>query len=112
MAHDDMHVVMYKILAYLYDCMRRGVEPQASMIAHDGPMLGIPHEYWCCVMRQLESRGLVAGVAVTDMLDGSRRVALPRPEVTLEGVELLQENAMMKKALKFLREAKSALPFI
>lgn len=27
MAHDDLHVVMYKILAYLYSCMKSGEKP-------------------------------------------------------------------------------------
>ena len=27
MASDDMHVVMYKILKYLYECLKKGVEP-------------------------------------------------------------------------------------
>lgn len=32
--------------------------------------------------------------------------------MTLEGVEFLQDNSMMRRALKFLRETKSALPFV
>ena len=36
MAQDDMFVVMYKILAYLYSCMKSGEEPRMSMLAHDG----------------------------------------------------------------------------
>lgn len=27
MAQNDMYVVMYKVLCYLYDCMKRDVEP-------------------------------------------------------------------------------------
>ena len=27
MAQNDMYVVMYKVLAYLYDCMKCDVEP-------------------------------------------------------------------------------------
>ena len=30
MAQNDMYVVMYKIIAYLYDCMKKGAEPDIS----------------------------------------------------------------------------------
>ena len=30
----------------------------------------------------------------------------------MAGVEFLSENSMMRKALKFLQDAKSALPFV
>lgn len=62
MAHDDMNVVMYKLLAYLYDCQRRGIEPQRSMLAHDGSMLAIPHNYWADVLEELVDGGYVRGV--------------------------------------------------
>lgn len=45
MAQDDMHVVMYKILAYLYSCMKEGMKPQLRHYAHDGDVLSIPYGY-------------------------------------------------------------------
>lgn len=27
MAHDDMHMLIYKMLAYLYDCIKKGLAP-------------------------------------------------------------------------------------
>lgn len=107
MAHDDMHVVMYKILGYLYYCMRNGFEPREAMLSHKGDMLSIPYPYWESIMGELVCRGFVRGVSLAK--DG---VYLTAPSITLEGVEFLQENSMMAKALDFLKEAKSALPFV
>lgn len=113
MGANDMHVVMYKILAYLYDCMKQGIEPQQSAIAADSQMIGpIPHRYWCSIMRELSERGLVNGISVIATLDGRQEVIVANPTVTLEGVEFMQENSMMRKALDFLKEAKSTLPFV
>jgi hypothetical protein len=42
MAHDDMGVVMYKLLAYVYDCMKKGKRPSLDTMAHSGGMLEIP----------------------------------------------------------------------
>lgn len=112
MSSDDMHVVMYKILAYLYDCMKKGLEPQAARIRYDSDMIGpIPERYWCSIMGQLVDKGLVKGVVIR-WFDNEPHVLMADPTVTLEGVEFMQENSMMKKALNFLREAKSTLPFI
>ena len=112
MGADDMHVVMYKVLAYLYDCMKRGEEPRKSRLAPGGDVAGpIPQSYWDEIMAQLADRVLVRGVSVI-WEDNSPTVVLARPTVTLEGVEFLQDNSMMRRALKFLRETKSALPFV
>lgn len=111
MAQDDMHVVMFKILAYLYDCMKRGEEPRRSMLAHDGDMLSIPYNYWAQVLQQLVDEGLVTGIVPAHTLSGYE-FAFDRPAVTLKGVQFLQENSMMRKALNFLKETKSALPFV
>lgn len=112
MSGDDMHVIMYKVLAYLYDCMKKGIEPQGSRIRPGGDVAGpIPESYWCEIMAQMADRGLVRGVSVM-WSDNAPTVVLARPTVTLEGVEFLQDNSMMRKALDFLKEAKSTLPFI
>ncbi|BAK45564.1 YjcQ family protein [Eggerthella sp. YY7918] len=111
MANDDMHVIMYKILAYLYDCMKKGEEPQNSMISYDSDLLGIPAAYWNQIMAQMVELGLVKGIAVR-YYDNSPTVLISKPYVTLEGVQFMQENSMMSKALKFLKESKAALPFI
>lgn len=110
MAHDDMYVVMYKVIAYIYACMRKGEEPDADMYSAEA--LGVPEPYWNCVMNELVSHGFVAGIAVMSTPYGfvvDRR----RPRVTMEGVAFLEENSMMGKAKAFLKEAKDVIaPFI
>lgn len=41
MAKDDYYVIVYKILAYLYDCLKQGEEPQSNMIAYNGSLFHI-----------------------------------------------------------------------
>lgn len=109
MAQDDMFVVMYKIIAYLYDCMKRGEEPSNSEWNADA--LCIPEEYWKKVVKELVEHGLIDGVAVVDTSGGC--IVKPyNPKVTMEGVQFAQENSMMAKAAKLLRDAKSSIPFI
>ena len=108
MAQDDMHVLIYKALAYLYDCMKRGKEPDKAMLSCTGFLFGgIPERYWTSVWIQM----LVKGVSIAHH-DDEVHVVIINPAITLDGVEFMQENTMMRKALKVLQDAKSALPFI
>ncbi len=109
MASDDMHVVMYKILSYLYACMKAGEKPKAAKYSAEA--LGINKPYWDCIVAELACRGFVAGIKVTRSEIGDS-VYLSNPRVTMEGVEFLMENSMMKRAKKFLAEIKEAVPFV
>jgi len=112
MAHDDMHVVVYKILAYLYDCLKNGEAPQRSMLVPDGAMLSIPYTYWVVIIEELVARGYVRGFTVTRDIVGTANVDIRNPTITMDGVDFLQENSRMRKALDFLRDVKCTLPFI
>lgn len=109
MAQDDMHVVMYKILSYLYKCMKDGVKPERAMYSADA--MGINEAYWQCIMVELTRRKLVRGFEVISTA-GDDYVTARNPSITMEGVEFLMENSMMRKAFEFLRDTKSAIPFV
>lgn len=110
MAQDDMFVVMYKIIAYLYDCMKKGADPDARQ--WDATAMGVPEPYWKKVVKELVDHGLIDGVTITVLGSGDTIVTPVDPKVTMEGVQFAQENSMMSKAAKFLRDAKASIPFI
>ena len=108
MASDDMHVVMYKILAYLYACMKDDATPDKSMYSHKA--LGVNEGYWNSIMAELSRRKLVKGIDAKPMMDKDY-VTIVNPRITMEGVEFLMENSMMRKARDFLISIKAAVPF-
>lgn len=110
MAQDDMHVVMYKILAYLYSCMKDGNSPKLA--GYSAETLGIPQLYWAFIMEELVNHGFVSGVNISRDMGGHVFVNPVDPKVTMEGVEFAQENTAMAKAKKFLMDAKSFIPFV
>lgn len=109
MAQNDMHVVVFKILAIVYDCMKRGVEPRLSDI--DAKAMGIPESYWAQIMSELVRHGYLTGVSVTKVTTGDV-VNAAKPRVTLDGVQYLSENRMMAKAAKILFECGGTLASI
>lgn len=107
MAQNDTYVVMYRILCYLYDCMKRDKEPDNDAFGYVA--LGIPERYWSDVMHELSRKHFIAGVTVTPC-GADVKVLLNRPRVTMEGVAFMQENTMMAKARDFLITTKAVLP--
>lgn len=107
MAKNDMHVVVYKILSYLYECMKQGKEPSGGKFSAEA--LGINQPYWTAIMVELIERGLVKGFLVS-RADDCTSIAPATPAVTMSGVEFLMENSMMKKAMAFVRDIKDFVP--
>ena len=58
MAKNDMEVIMYKILRYLYECMKLGVEPELEQFAWNSKLFDIPQSYWCKIIATLVRKGL------------------------------------------------------
>ena len=110
MASDDMHVVMYKILSYLYKCLKAGENPDLRMISAEA--LGINGVYHGRIIRELVTRGYVEGYKISSLPNGCTSITPINPVVTMTGVEFLMENSMMRKAYEFLRDAKDAIPFL
>lgn len=105
MAKDDMEVIMYKILRYLYECMKRDVTPDLQKYGWHSDLLDIPKQYWCKIIRILVKKDLVTGFSVFTTKDGVLIQTEPPIEITYEGREFLRENSGMKKAKTFCGEA-------
>lgn len=109
MAIDDMHVVMYRILSYLYECMKRDAAPDWTRCGYE--YLGIPRGYWTRIMTELIGRGYIAGVKSISA-DNEREFYPVAPEVTMAGVEFLMENSLMQRAMRFMKDVNGAVPFL
>lgn len=105
MAKDDMEVVMYKILRYLYECMKRDVTPDLQKYGWHSDLLDIPQQYWCKIIKILVEKRLIKGFAILSTKDGIHIQTKPPIEITYEGREFLRENSGMQKAKEVCGEA-------
>lgn len=64
MAKDDYHVVVYKILAYLYVKLKAGEKVDAKLLEADSNYLNINKIYWTYIIENLHNQGLVSGVVI------------------------------------------------
>lgn len=105
MASNDMELIMYKILRYLYDCLKEGRAIREEEFCCVSRLIGdIPQEYWALTIRELARIGAVDGVLIRDKKDG---VAIDASgiRITFEGVRFLKENSRMQEAKRFAGRA-------
>lgn len=68
-----------------------------SNISAEALDLSVPK--WSRIMAMLLNEGYISGGETWNAMDcGYPRVALTRPELTLKGLEYLEENSLMRKA--------------
>ncbi len=105
MAKNDMEVIMYKILRYLYECLKNGKEAKLEDFTWKSKMFDIPQSYWCKIIITLVRKGYITGFQVIDNTKDAPTVQTDRPfEITFEGVQFLEENSRMQKAKEYCAE--------
>lgn len=105
MANNDMEVIMYKILRYLYECMKFDIIPDLQKYGWNSRMINVPQQYWCKIIKILVEKGFVIGFSILSTKEGVQIQINPPVEITYEGREFLRENSGMKKAKDFCGEA-------
>lgn len=73
--------------------------------------LEISKPKWCRIMKMLYDSGYITGINVWMSYDCTYpQVELTRPEITLKGLEYLQENSIMQRLLKTAKGIKEITP--
>lgn len=109
MAKDDYFVVVYKILKYLYDCLKHGKIPDFKEIDYEH--LDINEDYWKYIIVNLLESNLVKGVKVIESNHGLiiRNINI---QITPTGIEYLFENSLLQKIKRTLKDIRDIAPFI
>ncbi len=106
MAKNDYFVIACRILVYLYACLKSDEDVDTEEISPE--KLNINPKYWLYVIEHLQKDGYVEGVYIGKLLGAMPSVKLE--EITPKGIEYLQENSTMKKAIDFLKTLKDIAP--
>ena len=109
MKNDDYFVVAYKILAYLYECVKLGEKPDKDAISAEA--LEINERYWSFVMKSLFDEGRITGGKHSSQ-PYEFFVGIRNPQITEKGIVFLMENSSIEKAKKFLMDLKKMIPGI
>lgn len=114
MAKNDYYVIVYQILAYLYQRLKKGEQVKASMLEHDSPLFeSINKKYWAYIMYQMYKMQLIEGIDFVE-LDGLQipyAINLENCMITPLGIEYLCDNSLIEKAKRFLKDINEIIPF-
>lgn len=108
MAKNDFFVLTYRILSYLYECMKKGEVPDPDTISYE--KLNIPERYWVSIIDNLYKKGYIEGVFDASTLVSGKALFLRDPAITMDGIEYLENNSTLEKAKSFLKELKEIVP--
>ena len=104
----DNFRIIYRILKTLEKSMELE-DFDKALISAEG--LEIPFPLWSRIMKMMVDNGYVSGVDVRNTFDCNYpKATLVRPEITLKGLEYLNENAIMKKIANFFKGVKESVP--
>lgn len=96
----DNFKAIYKILSALEASMDLD---KANLEMFDAKVLGVSKERWNKYIELMADCGYVKGVQITPYINGNVRVDCSNIQITLKGLEYLQENSLMRKAYKIAK---------
>lgn len=112
MAKDDYFVIAYRILAYLYACLKAGEPVDIKYLKYGTDDFPVNSAYWEYILRHLYDDGYIEGVALVPITGRQTKgVKLtPAVSITPAGIEYLHENSTIQKAKAFLKDIKEIIP--
>ena len=108
MAKNDYHVIVCRILAYLYACLKSGIDPEKEELLPT--RLEIEPKYWLYIMENLQKQGYISGVYIRQLLGGMPSIRLDDIAITPDGIEYLESNSAIERAKNFLKTLKEITP--
>jgi len=108
MANDDYFKIMYVILTELYEHMKEGTKTPLADISSE--RFKITDTYLAAILCELLDKGYVKGFVYRKTKTGRVLAGLEDIEITMDGLEYLQENSKMKKVGNALKEIRDWVP--
>lgn len=98
MAKDDYDVIVYRVLVYLYGCLKRTIMFEDATF-NEAVKKNIESDtYFYDVLRMMQGEGLIEGLTFTPAWGGDVLLAsdVKDAKITATGVKYLKENDKMK----------------
>ena len=104
----DNFKIIYRVLKILEKAMELE-EFDKNLISAES--LNITFPLWCRLMKMMVDSGYVTGIDIRNTFDCNYpKATLIRPEITLKGLEYLNDNSFMKKMANIGKGIKESIP--
>lgn len=105
MAKDDYQVIVFRILKYLYQQLKKGLPVEAEMLGPESKTCKINEPYWRYIITSMQEEGLIRGLKMGE--DPAEGVPLEEHlgnlQITPKGIELLSDSGMAEKVDNLLK---------
>ena len=104
MAKDDYHVVVFRILKYLYQQLKKGLPVETEMLLHDSKICNINESYWRYIMTSMQEKGLITGLEKGEGEPyAPLETQLKDVQITPDGIDLLSDSKMSDKVDQLIK---------
>lgn len=107
MAKDDYDVIVYRVLVYLYACLKREICFDEAVFNASVKKDVSSEEYFTDVLDMMQREGLVEGITIIHCWGNEAIIAstLCEASITADGIRYLKENSYMIKTGEMLKAA-------
>jgi hypothetical protein len=104
MSYDDYDVIVYKVLKYIYQCLKAGVYPSLDKAQE---LTRCNDVYWLHVIQSMLNDGYIQGVKIPEYLgNDAKPIAEPKAlGLSQKGAQYLTNNSKMAEVKSFLGKA-------
>ena len=112
MAKDDYHVIVFKILQYLYGQLKKGAPIDRGKLSPNGEICQINRQYWVYIMESMQEQALIRGLDKDAARPDGDYIwdQLEHIQITPKGIDLLADNNMQSKVGEILQGVVKLLP--
>lgn len=106
MAKDDYFVLVYKLLRYLYQCLKENIPASWDIVSPNTKDFPVGQEYFSYLLSHLLADGYIEGIAEVKKIGGSMRFKETAGlAISPKGIAYLEENSIMKRVGDFFGPA-------
>ena len=106
MAKDDYFVLVYKLLRYLYRCLKENLPASWEIVSPNTKDFPIGPEYFIYLLSHLLADGYIEGIAEVRTIGSPVQFKETGGlAITPKGIAYLEENSIMKRVGEFLGPA-------
>ena len=110
MPKDDYFVIAYRLLKYLYDCLKKSKQPNPEVL--DADFFTIDSFYWEYIIKNLYLDEYITGVILVPIL-GKHTVCVKITvdvQITPKGIQYLNENSMFQTIRGVVKDVAEIIP--
>ena len=105
MAKDDYHVIVFRILKYLYKQLKNGKTPDPELLRCDSETFRVNEFYWRYILITMQEDGFIRGLKKGKGEPGYDHLEdqLKNIQITTKGIELLTDSRMGERVDQLLK---------